>query len=304
MKLPKAGPVVEMLLGATMISTSAVWVRVADVSPTTAGFYRMVFGAIALAVVLAASGRWPSRRDARQALGLLPVAAFFALDLFLWHRSIHYVGPGLATVLANLQVFVLAAAGVLFFGERIGWRFPVGLALALPGLLVLVGVDFADLPANYLRGVAYGVGTAFAYAGYLLGLRSRQSNARTLHPAVNLLFVSLWVALLLGTVVVLMGEGFAIPNTHTALALGVYGVVCQALGWVLMTRAMPQLPASVLGLLLLLQPALAMVWDIVFFGRPFGWSDMGAGVLVLAGIYLAVRRNKRKALTSPRDASP
>lgn len=294
MKPLKAGPVVEMLLGATMISTSAVWVRVADVSPTTAGFYRMFFGAAALIIIALARG-WTVWKDARYALRFVPIAGFFALDLFLWHRSIHYVGPGLATVLANLQVFVLAAAGVLFFGERLGWRFPVGLALALPGLLMLVGVDYTALPPNYKTGVFLGLGTACAYAGYLLTLRRAQGDRDTLHPGVNLLYVSVWVTLLLGATAVAEGHGFAIPNLQTGAALVVYGVVSQALGWWLMTRAMPRLPASILGLLLLLQPALAMLWDVLFFARPFGLTDLAGAALVLAGIYLALRRNRKQA---------
>ncbi|WP_168210876.1 DMT family transporter [Persicimonas caeni] len=294
MKFPSAGPTVQMFLGATLISTSAVWVRVADVGPTVAGFYRMLFGAIALAVIAVVRG-WPMWRDTRYLLRFLPIGAFFALDLFLWHRSIHFVGPGLATVLANLQVFVLAGAGVLFMGERLGWRFPLGLGLALPGLLLLVGVDVAELPADYQLGVAFGVGTAFAYSAFLLGMRRAQQNEDTLPPGVNVMSASVWVALFLAAAALVEGQTFAIPNASTAGSLVIYGVMCQGLGWFLMTRSMPVLPASIVGLILLLQPALAMVWDILFFDKPFGPLDLVGGTLVLAGIYLASRRNRREA---------
>lgn len=291
MKLPSAGPVVQLLLGATLISTSAVWVRVADVTPTVAGFYRVLFGAMALAGIGMLRG-WPLWKDARYLLRFLPIGAFFALDLFLWHRSIHFVGPGLATVLANLQVFVLAGVGVLFMGERLGWRFPVGLALTLPGLLVLVGIDVAQLSSDYQFGVLYGIGTAFAYAAFLLSMRRAQQDDDALPPGVNVMNASIWVAAFLGTVALVEGQGFAIPDAATGGSLVIYGVVCQGLGWFLMTRSMPELPASLVGLILLLQPALAMVWDILFFGRPFGLLELGGGVMVLVGIYLASRRNR------------
>ncbi|CAO0819763.1 hypothetical protein DFAR_1110033 [Desulfarculales bacterium] len=44
---------------------------------------------------------------------------FFALELTFWHRSIHLLGSGLATILAEFQVFFLAGFGALFFGERL-----------------------------------------------------------------------------------------------------------------------------------------------------------------------------------------
>lgn len=50
---------------------------------------------------------------------------------------------------------------------------------------------------------------------------------------------------------------------------------------------MPKLSASLVGLLPLLQPALAIVWDIVFFARPTGAMDLAGAALVLGGLYLA-----------------
>ena len=64
---------------------------------------------------------------------LVPAAAF-AADLWLWHRSILLVGPGLSTLLANTQVFFMALAGVWFYRERIGPRFVAGITLAFAGL--------------------------------------------------------------------------------------------------------------------------------------------------------------------------
>ena len=58
----------------------------------------------------------------------------------------------------------------------------------------------------------------------------------------------------------------SIPDVHlNFLGNGFFG---QVLGWVLLTRAMPQLPASLIGLLLLLQPALSFVFDVILFARP------------------------------------
>ena len=277
--------VAAMVGGAALLSTSAPWVRIAEVSPSAAGFYRMLVGSAALFVLCRATDRrvW---RGAAYALRFLPVAAFFALDLFLWHRSIHIVGPGLATILANLQVFVMAGAGALYFGEKPGWKFAVGLLMALPGLVVLVGVDFGAMQAGYLGGVALGAGAAVAYSGFLIGMRQAQGVDETLPPASNLMYATAWCGLILAGLVVVEGGSFAVPTLETGGALVAYGLLCQVGGWFLITGAMPKVPASLVGLLLLLQPALAMIWDVLFFDRPPRLADLGGAALVLAGLYL------------------
>jgi drug/metabolite transporter (DMT)-like permease len=60
---------------------------------------------------------------------------------------------------------------------------------------------------------------------------------------------------------------------------------------------MPRLPASLVGLLLLLQPALAFVLDVILLGRPTGAGDWAGFVLALAGILVGAWRGRRRART-------
>ena len=110
-------PRVRLFAGAVLISFSPVFVKLVSVSPTTSGFYRVFLGGIALALFLLLTGRKLSFTK-RAWTALILSAVFFALDLWFWHRSIMYVGPGLATLLANFQVFIMIAAGVVLLSQR------------------------------------------------------------------------------------------------------------------------------------------------------------------------------------------
>src|SRR3546814_2823639 len=101
----------------------------------------------------------------------------FAADLWLWHRSILLVGPGLATLLGNAQVFFMALAGVLLFRERVGPRFLGGLLLAFAGLWLMLGSNWSQLPPQYRWGVWLGLGTGVCYAAYHLSLRRSPREA-------------------------------------------------------------------------------------------------------------------------------
>src|SRR4029078_11365692 len=86
---------------------------------------------------------------------------------------------------------------------------------------------------------------------------------------------------------------FALPDVQawaSLLGLALFG---QVFGWVLLTRAMPQLPASLIGLLLLLQPALSFVLDVILFARPTHAFDWLGVALSLAGIFIGSYRKPR-----------
>jgi drug/metabolite transporter (DMT)-like permease len=278
---------VRVAAGAVCISFAAVFVKVAHVGPTAAGFYRMLFGGAALLVVLLVRGE--RLRTSAPAFGLAAACGvLFALDLAFWHQSIRYVGPGLATILANFQVFFMAAVGVLFLRERLSWRLVVGILAAFGGMYLVVGVKWGELAATFKWGVLLGLITALCYTAFLLTLRRVRRLPPSSRPTAmgTVVIISFVSAGCLAAVVALRGESFGIPDGGTAATLAAYGLVGQVLGWVLISSGVPGLEASRLGLLLLLQPSLAFVWDMLFFGRATTALDVVGVAAALAAIYL------------------
>ena len=281
-----------LALGASMISFSGVWVKLAHVGPTAAGFYRTFFGGVIL-LALALKGKETFWRGWRPFLTAFLCALFFALDLTFWHRSIRYVGPGLATILANFQVFFLSAFGVVVLGERPGWRFALSVPLSLLGLLLIVGVNWDQLPTDYRTGVLLGLATAACYAANFLTLRKSQTWSESLTPQANLAIIALMTAVFMAAEGWGQGETFAIPDLQSWTVLVAYGLVSQVLGWIFIYRGLLRIETSRAGLILLLQPTLAFVWDILFFSRPTGLKDGVGAVLALGAIYLGTTRGGR-----------
>ena len=209
--------------GAALISTTGVLVRFADVPATVSGFWRMAFGGAVLAVALIALRQW-QRARMRDWWWMLVPAIAFALDLFFWHRSIFSIGPGLATLLTNFQVFFMAIAGVLFYRERLGPRFLGGLVLAFAGCWLLVGMDWSSFTPDYRIGVLLGLLTGVCYAVYLLSFRHVQ-RVHTVLPSAQLLAMSsLLCAVVLAGFAAVERVSFAIPDGTSLLALVVRAV--------------------------------------------------------------------------------
>ena len=288
----------RMTAGAALIGTTSIFVRWAHVAPTLSAFYRMGFGAAMLLVLLF------MRRESRQFtlrdyLWMLLPSLAFAADLTIWHRSIQYIGPGLATLAANFQVFILAIVGVLFLHERLTWRFVGGVTLALFGLWLLVGTGWSSFTPQFRLGIYLGLLTGVCYAVYLLSLRRAQAVRPGLTPVRTLFLNSLLSALILGAEVLVEGGGYAIPDAQTWSALLGLGFFGQVLGWVLIASAMPQLPASLVGLLLLLQPALSFVLDVILFQRPTSGLDWLGLSLSLVGIFIGSVRGRPAPVGEP-----
>jgi drug/metabolite transporter (DMT)-like permease len=281
-------PHVSLFLGATLISLSPIWVKLVSVSPTASGFYRVVIGGGALALYLLFTRRRLGL--SRRSIAILILSAvFFALDLWFWHRSIGYVGPGLATLLGNFQVFFMMIAGAVLLHQRPHVRQLIAVPLALGGLTLIVGLDWSGLPADYRLGIVFGLLTSVTYAGYMLTLREARARSKHRSAAREVAVVSLATAALLGLAATTEGVSLAIPTLADAGWLLSYGILSHCIGWLLIAGALPRVSATEAGLALLLQPTLSFVWEVLFFARPVTLTELIGAVIVLAAIYLGSR---------------
>ena len=286
----------QLLAGAAIIGSNGLMVRMAAMPPTAVAFWRMLLAGVLLAALVSARHGWqPLPRRAWWWLAV-PVVAF-AVDLWMWHKSILLVGPGLSTLLANAQVFFMAIAGVVLFGERLNARFVAGVLLAFSGLWLLLGADWATLPPQYRWGVWLGLGAGVCYAAYNVGIKRSQAEAgagRARVPVEQVLcYAAFGSALCLGLIGWAEGEAFAPPSLRSwgvLLALAAFG---HCLSWVLISRAMGMLPVALAGLLLLAQPIVAYLLDVVFLDvtiTPRQWAGLAVS---LAGIFVAGMKTRQ-----------
>ncbi|MDJ0794926.1 MAG: DMT family transporter [Woeseiaceae bacterium] len=281
-------PTLRLFIGAALISLSPVWVKLVDVSPTASAFWRLAIGGVVIALYLVIT-RKRVLLSASIWLLLILAAAFLATDLWFYHRSIQYIGPGLSTLLANFQVFVMAAAGFVILRQPPTTRQLLAIPLALFGLALIVGVDWDGLPEDYRRGIVFGLGAAVTYAGYLLSMRRSRRDSTIPVPTREIAIVSLAGAAMLGATAMAEGHSLVIASGSDGLWLICYGVLSHGMGMLFITSSLPHVTTTQAGIALLLQPTLSFVWDVLFFARPMSAMELlGAGIALFA-IYLGSR---------------
>jgi drug/metabolite transporter (DMT)-like permease len=296
-------PAAVLIVGAFIISFSGVFVKTSQVHPLVSAFYRVFLGCLFLTCACWVKKEFQAKSLKKNLLAVL-CGLVFSLDLLCWHMSIHYVGPGLATILGNCQVFVLAIFGWLVFKERLTTWFVVSIPLAFAGLFMVIGLDRGHLSPDYLLGVLLGGLTAVCYSVFLLLLRYVQSDDPSAKGAGGSVFYYQMVltaacSFFLGIALVASGHSFAIPGMASLFSLLGLGLFGQAIAWAMITNSLPRIDASRAGLILLLQPALSFFWDVLFFNRQTGIAGWAGVVLVLAAIYLGMTGR-----TSPKTLNP
>jgi drug/metabolite transporter (DMT)-like permease len=270
------------LLGVLSISFSAVFIRLALVSPVTATFYRAAYAIPILAVVWFL-GRADDGRRGRERWLAFVSGLFLAADLDLWHESIALVGAGLGTVIPNTQIVFVALAGWWFQGERPRARTMILIGMVLAGVTLISGLGRHDAYGTQpAYGVALGVGAGLCYAVYLVVFRA--SNRGLAPPAGPLLDATLGVAF--GA---LLSAGFDPQFTlfvggRAHLWLFALAIVSQVVGWLLIATALPRLPALETSVLLLTQPVFAIMWGGFFFDERQSIVQWIGSAIVLAGV--------------------
>lgn len=281
-------PVFPALLGAACISSSAIVVRLAATPAGTTAFYRCAIALPLLYPLALLESRRRGPRPVARRLGALLAGAFLGIDLVLWTHAIYDVGAGVATVLGNLQVLLVTVAAWAVFRERPRALFLACLPVVLSGVVLVSGlVGGAASGYHPVAGVLYGLGTALTYAAFILILRSSTAGSpQVAGPLADATAGACLAALFLGLALHQLTFGLS------ASALGwlsFLAVTSQTVGWLLITSALPRLPAAVASLLLLLQPAASLLLAAVFLAeRPSGLQLLGAA-LVCAGVVLAAR---------------
>lgn len=285
-RLAGGRPTLPALAGAVAIAFSAILYRYADVSPSTGAFFRCAYAVPPLLLLAWLEDRRLGPRPWRMRAWAWLAGAFFTADLILWHRSIEYVGAGLATVLGNTQIVLVGLVAWLVFRERISAALLVAIPIAMGGVVLISGVlEEGAYGEDPTLGVVYGVLTGVAYTGFLLTLRHGSRDLRRV--AGPLYDATLASALLTIPPGLVLGDLDFWPSASAQFWLIVLALSSQVLGWLLITVSLPRLPAVVTSVLLTLQPVCSVLFAAVLLGEDPSALQLVGVAAIVSGLLLA-----------------
>jgi len=275
-----------LLLGATCIALSPIFVRVSEAGPTATAFWRVALAVPVLWILYSLKSKARTRRYSGKWPLLLAAGFAFAGDLAFWHTSIKLTSVANSTLLANLASIFVTLAAWTFLRQRPSGLFLAGLAAALAGVALLVHTSL-EFSATGLAGDALGVVTAMFYAGYILAVKGLRDRGET---TLHLMAVTTTItALFLLPVALASGEPMLPASAFGWWMLAGLALISHAAGQGLIAYALAHLPAAFSSVSLLFQPVMAALFAWALLSEGLVPLQVLGGLVVLAGIYLARR---------------
>lgn len=289
--------------GGAISSLSGILFSLAAVSPSTAAVFRCLYALPLLAIVVALE------RDRRQAAVPRPTTAtiacgsILAVDFIFWHSSIDDIGAGLATVLACLGVTIVPLIAWAFLSEFPGRRYFAWLPVIAVGVLLIGGVfEHGAIGDRPVQGAIFGLLAAFAYATFILLLRSVSAVGRgTALPLFEVTLVAGIAGIVLGAPI---GNLELIPSWPSAGWLALLAVSSQVIAWLLVARALPRLSAVAISLILMIQPVSGIVFAAIILGEQPSALQLCGVALILVAILGVVMLPGREQIAEEDLAAP
>jgi len=288
-----ARPRLTALLGAVSISFSGVLYIYSGTSPETATFFRCLYG-LPILVGAAFLERRTARLTRRGVMLSVFAGILFAGDLIFWHHAVDYVGAGLATVLGNLQIVVVAFGTWMLFGERPATRTLLAIPIVLAGVILIAGlISHQAYGTNPVLGVAFGMVAALTYGGYLMVIRQVNRGGTAAPVAISTASTAV-VSAIAGLAV---GSLDLMPSWPAHFWLLLLGISAQAAGYLFISYSLPRLPAAVTSIILLAQPVIAVLTATFLVPETPSVEQLLGVAFVVGGIALATvpLRNMRRS---------
>jgi drug/metabolite transporter (DMT)-like permease len=270
-------------------------VAVSELDPVTLVFFRTVIGAVILLPIAAARGAIRPLLPYWKWLVAYTVIEV-ALPWFLVSDAELRLSSSLTGLLIAATPFVSVVLGRLTrTDDRFDARRVFGLVIGFVGVAALVGlnVSFQDLGAVGeigLVAIGYAVGPAI--------VSRKLSNV----PSLGVVAASLVLPAIAFAPLGLTHLPSAIPPPQVLLAVGLLGIVCTALAFLLFFALIAEVGPVRATVITYVNPAVALALGVALLGEPLTIGGVVGFALILVGLFIATRRGPKAPSPTPARA--
>ena len=68
-----------------------------------------------------------------------------------------------------------------------------------------------------------------------------------------------------------------------------YGVICHVFGWIFILKGMQTISVVSVGIILIAQPILSFIWDVLFFNRAISLIEISGICIVIAALFICAK---------------
>ena len=278
-------------MGVLLLSTSAIFVKMAEAPSGIIAFYRLLFTLAFLVPALLARKKEREQLvhlNGRQLRLAVISGALLAVHWVMWFESLRYTSVASSTVLVSLQPLFSILFGALFLKERVSKWGMVGVFLAIFGSAIIGWGDFQVSGAAF-----WGDVLSFASAGvislhFLFGQLLRKEL--DVLPYTVVCYTASTVCL--GIYALAAGQSFSGYSCQTwgcFLGLALFATVG---GQCVFNLLLKYLTASAVTMGILGEPVGTIILAFFIFGESITLQQTAGMLLILGGLWLFFSRKK------------
>ncbi|HJU67916.1 MAG TPA: DMT family transporter [Gemmatimonadaceae bacterium] len=219
----------------------------------------------------------------------LMALAGVALYYVLFNLALAYTSASQTALIQSAFPAIVAILAVLWLRERVTRQRFAGIGLAIVGVVLIVATQDDAAARNPMLGNALAFASVLSWSVYTI-LAKRISNA---DPIAVTAAISLIGTVMLVPAALLENADASLSGISRDgwLAILYLGGLASAASYLLYSRALRDIDASLVGAFINLSPVIGVVSGVLVLGEPIRTTAILGGVLVLAGVWLSSRKS-------------
>ncbi len=248
---------------------------------------RFSFATAFFLVYIAIFKRSSLRKIAKITMILLLIAGIFEFAAsYLYIASVQYISAGLVALLFYTHLIWVAIWGFLFKGERLKLSGILGIALALIGLVMVVGISLGKINTG---GVFMALGAALVCSGYVM---FSNRVLEDLEPIFTTTFICLLCAVLFYVFGRTTGTlNFEITSTAWLASIG-SALLSGNIAMFAFLAGMKHIGSTTATVLCTVEPVTAVVFSALLLSQKMTALQLLGGLVIIIGATLVVTSKK------------
>lgn len=276
--------IVYVAIAAFLWSTAGIWVRYLTLDIWTIQCGRAFFGALSLMLYISVV----NRRNMIEPFATIPFAGYVivpinAIGMMAYMQALNWTTVANVMIVYTTLPFVVALLGWLWIRERVAMRTMFASAVALSGVMFMVGGSFQ---AGNVKGDLASFVMVLSFAALVILARRHKTMSMAAHSVLS--------SLLCVAIAFPLSDFSAVTWRDLAL-LFILGSITIGVANVLYMRGVARIPAAEAGLIGLLDTIIAPLWVFMIFSEQPAYGAIIGGAIVLAAVvYQIVGEGKKE----------
>jgi len=287
-------------IGVSAVSWAAILVREAQAPALVIAAYRLVLAALPVGALALYQQRRKPEPVSRATIGPLVLSgALLAAHFGFWIASLQRTSVVTAVVLMAMQPLIVGLFSPLLLREPVARRIWFALAVALAGTATMT-VAHIEEGLGTITGDLFAVLGGFFAACYLMVGRSMRPGTSWLRYVGVVYPVA---AIVLFASVLIARDPLTGYSTKTLVMIALMALGPQLIGHSSINWALGFLPVMIVAMSILVEPVGATILAALILNERPSPAELAGGVLVLIGVYLALRPEREESLLTELPAA-